>query len=246
MKISKQIFALWLILLFPFLLISCFYFYKKENNTIEKANKLVNSNVGKKFPFEYLVDTGGNKISLASLTTDLTIIDLWFEQCPECIKEMIQFKELLKDNEKKISVLSLSIDFPIPWKKLCSTSIPPFNFLSSNLINWKHGNIQPPDSFEHAGKYIEVKLKSNHYPAYFVIDRNGIIKETPVSAVNYIKTHINKQSEYLLYIKKTLQSKAVVLNIFLLTIFYNGLFFLFYLITIGIKPLLLSLHRSNT
>ncbi len=245
MNIPKSILILWLILLFPFLFTSSIYFYKEENNRIEKANKTVSNNVGKKFPFEYLVDTGGNKINLSSLTTNLTIIDLWFDQCPECIKEMSQFTALLKGNEKNISVLSISIDFPIPWKKLFYKSKPPFEFLSSNLLNWKHGNIQAPDSFEYAGKYIEMQLNSNHYPAYFVIDRNGIIRETPISAVDYIKTNINNQSNYLLYIKKAFQTKAMAANIFILIIFYTILFFLLYFIIKGITVNLLSVKPKK-
>ncbi len=245
MKISKSIYILWLLLLIPVLFISSIYFYKKENTRIEKANKIVNNNVGKKFPFEYLVDSGGNKINLSTLTTDLTIIDLWFDQCPECIKEMAQFAKLLKGNEKKISLLSLSIDFPIPWKKLFDKPKPPFEFLSSNLINWKHGNIQTPDSFEYAGKYIEMKLNSNHYPAYFIIDRNGIIRETPISAVDYIKTTINNQSSYLLYIKKVFQTKAITTYIFMIIIFYTVLFILLYFFINRIIGNLLSV-KSKT
>lgn len=201
-----------------------FLLYKQEENKISESFKLVNKNIGKPFPFEYISDTTGKNISVSFLNTSLTIIDLWFEQCPACIKEMSEFEQVLKGKENKISILSLSIDPISDWKKLFASDNPSFSFLKKNIPGWKHGIIQPSDSFAGTGSYIVNRLNTNHYPGYFVIDKKGIIKATPVSAITYIKTNIDSQFGYWLYLKEKFKEKEFLLNVLFMITFYNGVF----------------------
>lgn len=106
----------WLSILVIFSL-STFVIFKNlrfKSREIPK-NSFTNTAVGTSFPLQFVEDKNGNKITTSDFTTDLTIIDLWFFQCPACIQEMNQFEGLLSDKEGEISILSISVDTKTDW-----------------------------------------------------------------------------------------------------------------------------------
>ncbi|TDH25629.1 TlpA family protein disulfide reductase [Segetibacter sp. 3557_3] len=125
---------------------------------------------------------------------DRTVIDFWFSECPPCIAEMKQFEKLLRGKEKNLQVISISINRYGLWKSILEKPTGTFFFLSADVDNWKHYNLRssqderlkndiPLDNNEQLQKRLNVTF----YPAYFVVDRSGVIIARPISAVDYIK-----------------------------------------------------------
>jgi thiol-disulfide isomerase/thioredoxin len=168
--------------------------YKAKEKLALKKQSL-QTKIGDKFVIGNILDSSGRLVQLDFTQSDLTIIDFWFDQCPPCIDEMKQFESLLKGKEEKLNVISISINRYGLWKSILQQPEDRFSFLSKDLKNWKHYNLQssederlnnnlPMDNQEQ----LRNKLNVTFYPAYFIIDRSGIINARPVSAVDYIKS----------------------------------------------------------
>ncbi len=149
------------------------------------------SHIGEKFHIENITDSTGKIIELDFTGSDITIIDLWFTTCAPCIAEMKQFAALLAGREKKITVMSLSINRFVPWKNALSGKNKIFSFLTS-VPNWKHYILQSPAG-ETGGVIsntrtdeLREKYKVLFYPAYFVVDKEGKILARPQSAVTFM------------------------------------------------------------
>lgn len=149
------------------------------------------SHIGEKFQIDNIADSTGKIVELDFTGSDITIIDLWFTTCAPCIAEMKQFEELLKGKEKKITIMSLSINRFAPWKDALSGHNKTFSFLTA-VPNWKHYILQSPAgetggviSNKRADELRE-KYKVFFYPAYFVVDKEGKILARPQSAVAFM------------------------------------------------------------
>ncbi len=178
-----------LILLFTLAVIfSC-----KENSKKVSHQESLSDQVGKRFKIEGVLDSTGHEVQLDFTKSDLTIIDFWFNDCPACIEEMKQFAELLRGRENKIKIISISINQFWLWKNTLNSHSGRFSFLANVTPNWKHyvlKTTQDPKLKNAISIDREQELQElfnvSFFPAYFVIDKNGIIQSRPESAVEFI------------------------------------------------------------
>ncbi len=79
-----------IILLFiTFIFISC----QSETKTFKRTPPI--TQIGQHFKLNNIVDTSGSKVELDFSQSELTIIDIWNNNCPPCIEEMKQFLNLM-------------------------------------------------------------------------------------------------------------------------------------------------------
>jgi len=161
---------------------------------IDKQKASLSDHIGDVLKIEGISDSAGNQVKPDLSKSELTIIDFWFNDCPACIKEMNQFAGLLAGKERKISVISISINQPWLWQQTIKTPTGKFSFLENRLSNWTHYVLQTKDNEKlkndiSTDRLEELKKLYNitFFPAYFVVDSTGIIKARPESAVSYIK-----------------------------------------------------------
>ncbi len=107
---------------------------------------------------------------------------------------MKQFHQLLAGKEKKISVISISINQPWLWQKILREPTGRFSFLKDPLPNWSHYVLQTSENEKlkntvSTDRSLELQKTYNvtFFPAYFVVNKKGIIQARPESAVDYIK-----------------------------------------------------------
>ncbi|MEO7489674.1 MAG: hypothetical protein ABIU77_21330, partial [Ferruginibacter sp.] len=111
-----------------------------------------------------------------------------------CIKELNEFASVIGGKEKKISIISISINQPWLWLETLKAHTGRFTFLENRLSNWTHYVLQTADNEKlkndiSSDRLLELQKIYNvtFFPAYFVVDRNGLIQAIPESAVEYIK-----------------------------------------------------------
>ena len=164
-----------------------------DSKKFNKQKKSLTDHIGEKFEISNILDSAGNKIKLDFSKSDLTIIDFWFNDCPPCISEMNQFATELSGKNKRISVISISINQFWLWKKTLKEHTGRFEFLDNSLSNWTQYVLETRDDEKlkndiSVDRLLDLQKAYNvtFFPAYFVVDRNGMIQERPVSAVDYI------------------------------------------------------------
>jgi len=157
----------------------------------------LSKNIGDKFMIGNFIDTSGKPVTLDLSKANITIIDFWFDDCPPCIKELKQFKDILLHKENKVQVISVSINTYPVWKNLFIEKNDRFDFLNTSIVNWQHVDLATKDDpqLKHTISSDRVKeitdtLNVSFFPAYFVLDNDGKIIARPISAVEYIKNHI--------------------------------------------------------
>lgn len=181
------------ILLLAILSIAC-------NNNVDKhfesQEKSLTDYIGDTFRIQNILDSSGKQIQLDFSKSDFTIIDFWFNDCPPCINEMKQFSELLAGKEDKISVISISINQFWLWKPTLTNHTGRFSFLNNNTPNWTQYVLQSSQDEKLKNtisvdrqKEIQTLYNITFFPAYFVVDKKGIILQRPVSAVEFIKKY---------------------------------------------------------
>jgi cytochrome oxidase Cu insertion factor (SCO1/SenC/PrrC family) len=165
-----------------------------DSKRFEKQKTSLTDHIGEQIKISNILDSSGNQVKLDLTKSDLTIIDFWFNNCPPCIKELNQFASILVGKEKKISVISISINQPWLWHETLKTHTGRFIFLENKLSNWAQYVLNTVDNEKlkndiSIDRVLELQSTYNvtFFPAYFVVDRNGIIQERPESAVDYIK-----------------------------------------------------------
>lgn len=199
MKLLKA-FSLPKILLFlPFLLVVMFVFFTLKSSRLQERRTAVSRQVGRQFPDLPLVDKNGSKVKLDLSQSNETIIDFWFKSCPGCIIEMQQFEEALKGKEKQIAIISVCIDDSATFSKVMDGGFPALGFVKT-LPNWHQVLLNYPAHGSDNNHELANQLAVTAYPSFFVLDKRGIIKETPPSAVNYIKTGLNKQNAFVVFL----------------------------------------------
>ena len=180
-------------LLLAFLFCAC---NNVEDKHLELKKKSLTDNIGDTFKMKNVIDSSGNQILLDFSKSDLTIIDFWFNECPPCINEMKQFSEVLAGKEDKISVISISINQFWLWKPTLTNHTGIFSFLNNNTPNWTQYVLKTSQDEKLKNKIsvdrlqeIENLYNITFFPAYFVVNKKGIIIERPVSAVKFIKKY---------------------------------------------------------
>ena len=169
----------------------------KEDSSLnarkEKGMRSLAKNIGEKFMIEKFIDTSGKLVKLDFAKSDITIVDFWFNGCGACIKEMNQFKDLIQGKEKQITIISISISSYLLWKQKFIEKSDRYQFLATSIPNWQHLNlkantepIKKDDDINDRIDELVNKLDVSFYPSYFVINKQGIILNRPISAVDYI------------------------------------------------------------
>jgi hypothetical protein len=228
MAVFKNNTTIRIILFVPFFVAALYAFFQFKKYRLQSKRQAINQFIGKPFPQLPLFDTAGNAVLLDLSRSENTIIDFWFRTCPGCISEMSGFGNLLKGKEQDISIISVSIDPKQAWLKTLAGDFPPLSFISKPVENWHHLQVNFPgsDTGKNNAEHLSEILKVTSYPSYFVLDKNGVIKATPASAVNYIQTSFSNENEFLLFLRsnKTWKSLQTILFVVLTVLVYNLLF----------------------
>lgn len=181
------------VILITTLLTSCI---NNEDQSFKLRVKSLKDNVGDTFKIQNVLDSSGNQVQLDFSKSDLTIIDFWFNDCPPCIKEMSRFSELLAGKDGKISIVSISVNQFWVWKPILINHTGNFSFLNNSRPNWKQYVLKTSQDEKlknllSIDRLQEIKERYNvtFFPAFFVVDKNGIIRERPLSAVEFIKKY---------------------------------------------------------
>lgn len=188
LKYTVVVFVSLISLVFP----SCNLFEKKTVQA--EQNPAMEKYIGKRFDMTGFIDTSGNLAALDLNKAPLTLIDIWFDHCPSCISEMKEFKTVLKGKEEKINVVSISINSFPAWKKMLPEAPERYSFLKENVSNWQQLIFSSTDKYPRNNSIspdrlqeLEQKWTTHTFPVIFVLDNSGIIKDMPLSAVDYIK-----------------------------------------------------------
>lgn len=225
MSISKSTAIIKTVLFIPFFIVAFFAYFQFKKYRLQSKRKAVNQFAGKQFPVLPLQDVNGIIILPDLSKTDHTIIDFWFRNCPACIAEMKQFEAVLKGKEKTISIISVSIDPNDMWQKTLTGNIAAFSFITKPVENWHHLLLNFPgqDTGKNNAQHLSEILSVTGYPSYFVLDKKGVIKATPPSAVNYIKISVSNENELMVFMtsSSTWQSIQTLLFVFLSVVLYN-------------------------
>ncbi|WP_462221835.1 peroxiredoxin family protein [Ferruginibacter sp.] len=179
--------------IFLLLFLSCKQKSEKDKR-VEEHTKSLTKHIGEKFQLKNIIDSTGKIIELDFTKSDVTIIDFWFTECRACVEEMSQFAEILPGKKNKISVISISINQFSFWKATLTNHTDRFSFLNNRVENWKHYTLLSTDnpklkhefSLDRQGELAQF-YDVTFYPAYFVLDKNGVIQSRPISAVDFIK-----------------------------------------------------------
>lgn len=174
-------------------MISCI---NNDDSRLITQTKSLSDNVGDTFKIQNILDSSGNHVKLDFSKSDLTIIDFWFNDCPPCIKEMTQFADVLAGKENKISIISISINQFWLWKSTLVNHNDRFSFLNNHASNWTQYVLQTSQDEKLKNKIstdrlqeIQKRYNITFFPAFFVVNKKGIILERPVSAVEFIQKH---------------------------------------------------------
>lgn len=177
-------------ILFGLLTSSC----NSLDKRFELQKKSLTDHIGDTFRIQNILDSTNNQIQLDFSKSDLTIIDFWFNDCPPCIKEMNQFSKVLSGKEGKISIVSISLNQFWVWKPTLTSHTGRFAFLNNNLSNWTQYVLQTSQDEKLKNEISADRLQEleklyniTFFPAFFVVNKKGIILERPVSAVEFIK-----------------------------------------------------------
>ena len=159
-----------------------------------KRNEVVANKIGKPFIELSLIDTTATGQTIDFNQAALTIVDFWFGDCPGCLDEMKDFSRLLKKHNDSVQIVSVSINSLANWKSLFYSEKKHYHFLKTSDPNWKHYALKskedprlrndiPTDNHE----FITNQFNTHSFPVYFVVNRQGVVVETPASAVDYLE-----------------------------------------------------------
>lgn len=231
MTTSKPASVIKIILFIPFFIAAFFAFFQLKKYRLQSKRQAVNQFIGKQFPELPLLDVNSKPVSPDIGKTDNTIIDFWFRNCPGCVAEMQQFETVLKGKNKTISIISVSIDPNEVWQKTLNGSVPVFSFITKPVENWHHLllNFSPGEGGKNNAEHLSELLSVTSFPSYFVLDKQGVIKATPASAVSYIKTSVSSENEFMGFLKSSSTWKSLQTGLFLfLSIVLYHLGFIFF------------------
>lgn len=147
----------------------------KEENPYAEIDKFI----GKKLPFESLIDITGNKVNLNLLNGKPTMVNLWFVNCKPCIEEIPELNRIKKNYGDRVNFLAVTFNSKEEVNK----------FLSKNQFDFNH--------IIDAQSEID-KLNNNSYPLNLYLDKDGIITSYESMINNDKKNGVNKELEKLL------------------------------------------------
>ena len=240
MGLIPRLIRIWIAFIIPTigiqLIVEYYSLQKKE------SIRSINGYVGSKFSLNDFLDLNGNSIDLDFDKSDLTIVDFWHKNCPPCIMEMKNYKRLIEGHEKEISIVSISINNYGIWKELFSGKSSAFQFLIDSSANWRHlvlksklypklKNILPSDNIE----TIANTFQTNEFPAYLVVNRNGLIVATPASAVDFIRVKLYGRSEFFSFLINPITWVHIQAWLPQLLLMYSGFFWIVLMVVLLVK-----------
>ena len=135
---------------------------KRFDSIIKKIKTVIG--IGKPAKDFSTILISGGKISLSSLKGKVVLIDFWATWCPPCVKGIPHLKELYKKyKNKNFEIIGISLD---KKKDLVE------QYISKEQIKWKmiySGKAWTDD--------IARLYKVNLIPSYWVIDKDGILRD---------------------------------------------------------------------
>jgi thiol-disulfide isomerase/thioredoxin len=178
-----------------FFLAPVLFFIASSCSNASNSNKSDNKqHVGEQFLLSNVLDSSGKIVNLDFSKADYTMIDLWFRECPPCVEEMEQFEELLQGKEATVKVISISVNQPWHWRNVMAGASGKLTFLKSSIPNWQHLVLGTTDNPRFRNKIsaarvdeLEKRYQIGYFPAYFVLNKNGVIIQRPESGVAFLK-----------------------------------------------------------
>jgi len=202
MVITRRIIKLWVVFFFPFFVFKYYLAYLADKRYEKVYTVALRNHIGEKFDIDNFINSNGKNVKLDFTHSEITIIDFWFSDCPPCLQEMKQFKNLISGKDKEIRIISISINSYNEWSRVLKSSSDRFSFLSVPLSNWEHLLMRSVEDLklnnEIAGdnlKALSNRFQSQNFPMYFVVDKTGTIIASPFSAVDFIKSKVYKQNK---------------------------------------------------
>lgn len=165
------------IFLFSLITFACEQKPEYDDKTI---NDLVLAADGKKAPDFTLVDTKGNKVSLADYKGKIVIVDFWATWCGPCRRGVPDLVAIQKDYKGKVVVIGISLD-----QETKDDILP---FMEAFEINYPIVYGTQKVTVDYGGV--------SAIPTSFVIDQNGNIVDKHVGLVS--KTTYTKVIDKLL------------------------------------------------
>ncbi|MEP6262839.1 MAG: TlpA disulfide reductase family protein [Gillisia sp.] len=111
----------------------------------------------KKLPDLDLISLKGNKINNKSIKGKVTFINLWFVNCPPCLKEIPQLNKLKKDFGEEVNFIAITFD---PKEKVVQ-------FLKRKPFNFEIAVDQK--------ELLEKGFQIESYPKILIVDKEGKI-----------------------------------------------------------------------
>ncbi len=248
MKKNKKKLILWVIFYIPVFLLSImafYYWFQYDQGYFERQK-----HIGKRFDLSNLMDIEGNR-TVIKFSTDFTIVDFWFKGCGPCLEEMKQFETLISGLEKKLTMVSISIDDVRTWKPLFSEcSIIPF--LNKKVDNWNHyvlidTTINQKDTIKKVRNGITIYSESSirkmtgrdfiineygihSFPGYLVLDKDGIVIESPLKVTDYIKEKFLNQHIVSPFLTEFIYNDKFIIVVIVSFIPYSIFYWLFIII----------------
>ncbi len=132
---------------------------------------------------------------------------------------MSQFEDALKGKEKEIGIISVCVDDSATFSNVLTGKVGPLDFVKT-LPNWHHLLLNFPSQGLNNKQELFKQLNVPSYPSFFVLNKDGIIQDVPQSAVDYIKTSLHRQNQFVVFLtsKGTWQSRQTWM-ILLLSLF---------------------------
>lgn len=109
-----------------------------------------------------LTTVKGESITLSSLVGRVVLLDFWATWCGPCRESLPELKELSKRYPAdKLVIISISADDEEDaWR----------SFITSKNMDWYQ--------YRDADGHVQTAFNIHSYPSYFLIDREGIVRES--------------------------------------------------------------------
>jgi thiol-disulfide isomerase/thioredoxin len=199
---KKSISLLKTLLFLPFFVLMLFGYYEVKKWRQQSRSKEMNQQLGRPFELPGLSDINGSQAQPDFSKANVTIVDFWFKNCPDCIEEMEQFEAVLKGREDDVAIVSISIDNIETWREVLQGQNQRLAFIAKPVTNWKHLVMQPADGegYTSNGTVLSERFGINSYPSFFAVNRDGKIIAAPDSAVSYIRTGVENKNGFLSFL----------------------------------------------
>lgn len=112
----------------------------------------------KKLPILDLITLNGKSINNNSLKGKVTFINLWFVNCPPCLKEIPQLNKLKKEFDEEVNFIAITFD---PKEKVVQ-------FLKKKPFNFEIAVDQK--------ELLEKGINIESYPKILIVDKEGKIR----------------------------------------------------------------------